>query len=156
MTNSLDQDQIQKIVELAAPIIKVWRALTDHKEFGKWFQVRLDGPFQTGVTTTGSMTAPGHEHVKWVSVTEQIDPKHLFAFSWPPSAVDPVTQYSADAKIYVEFRLMRTGTGSSPGTRLTITESGFQLFPETKRLEILRSNAEGWDIQAQNIAAYVQ
>lgn len=41
------------------------------------------------------------------------------------------------------------------GTRLTITETGFLQFPDSKRLEVLRSNKEGWDIQAINITEYV-
>jgi len=147
-----DQDRIEKVVELAAPVARVWRALTDHEEFGAWFRVRLDGPFEVGRATTGMITSPGHEDVKWVSVTEQMDHGRLFAFSWPPSAVDPGTEYDEDAKVRVEFRLEPT----EQGTRLTIAESGFSQFPESKRLEILRSNREGWDIQARNVAAHVE
>lgn len=152
MTIHLEQDQIEKVVELAAPIARVWQALTDHREFGEWFGVRLDNPFEVGVTTTGNITHPGHEHMQWVSVTEQMDHERLFVFSWPPSAIDPDTQYDEDAKVSVEFRLESQGQG----TRLTITETGFQLFPESKRLEVLRSNTEGWNIQAANIAGYVE
>lgn len=147
-----EQDRIEKVVELAAPVARVWRAITDHKEFGAWFRVRLDNPFEVGTTTTGHVTYPGHEDMKWVSVTEQMDHERLFAFSWPPSAVDPDTEYGKEAKVRVEFRLEPI----EKGTRLTITESGFQQFPETKRLDVLRSNTEGWNIQAENIAAHVE
>lgn len=149
--NEAEQDQIEKVADLAAPVSRVWRALTDHDEFGEWFNVRLDNPFEVGTTTTGNITYPGYEHMEWVSVTEKLEPEQLFVFSWPPSAVDPDTTYSDDAKVMVEFRLEPIDTG----TRLTITETGFLQFPESKRLEVLRSNKEGWDIQAKNIAAYV-
>jgi len=145
-------DRIEKVVDLAAPVARVWRAMVDHVEFGEWFRVRLDGPFQVGSTTTGNITYPGHEHVVWVSVTERMDHEQLFAFSWPPGAVDPGTEYDADAKIMVEFRLAPTGRG----TRLTITESGFSQFPAAKRVDIMQANAEGWNIQARNIAAHVE
>lgn len=145
-------DQVVKVVDLKAPVSRVWRALTDHQEFGRWFRVDLDGPFEVGALTTGRMTYPGHEGVKWESITEKWVEEELFAFSWPPSAVDPDTSYDNEAKVTVEFRLEpRNG-----GTRLTITESGFLQFPESKRLDILRQNVEGWDIQADNIAAYVE
>ncbi len=147
-----DQDRIEKVIELAAPVDRVWRALTDYQEFGEWFRVRLDGPFEVGKTTTGYITYPGYEHMKWVSVTEQMEPERLFVFSWPPSAVDPDTEYPAEAKVTCEFRLEPTETG----TRFTITETGFRHFPEAKRLEVLRSNTEGWDHQAKNVAAYVE
>lgn len=150
--NQSDQDRIQKTVDLAAPVSRVWRALTDHEEFGQWFRVRLDGPFEVGKTTTGNVTYPGHEHVQWESLTERMEHERLFVFSWPPSAVDPETTYGDDAKVLVEFHLQPT----DKGTRLTITETGFLQFPESKRLEILRSNTEGWDIQGRNVIEYVE
>jgi len=146
-----DQDRIQKVVELEAPVSRVWRALTDHEEFGAWFRVRLDGPFEVGVRNTGRITYPGHEHMEWESVTERMEHERLFVFSWPPSAIDPDSEYDAGAKVVVEFRLEPTESG----TRLTITESGFLQFPESKRLEVLRSNKQGWDLQAEHVAAHV-
>lgn len=150
--NQANQDRIEKVVELAAPVARVWRAITYYREFGQWFRVRLDGPFKVGETTTGNITYPGFEHIKWESVTERLDHERLFAFSWPPSAVDPDTDYDDDARVVVEFHL----EPSEKGTRLTIIETGFLHFPESKRLEVLRSNKEGWDIQAENIAAHVE
>ncbi len=146
-----NQDRIEKIVDLAAPVARVWQALTDYKEFGRWFRVRLDGPFEVGAISTGRITHRGHEHMKWESLTEQIVHERLFAFSWPPSTIDPETEYDAGAKILVEFRLQPT----VKGTRLTITESGFLQFPDAKRREVLRSNKQGWDTQANNVAAHV-
>ena len=146
-----DQDRIEKVVDLAAPVARVWRAITDYQEFGTWFHVRLDSPFEVGATTKGQITYPGYEHMEWISVTEQMEHERLFVFSWPPSSVDPDTDYAPDAKVVVTFRLEPTETG----TRLTITETGFLQFPEPKRLEILRQNAEGWDGQAKNIAVHV-
>lgn len=150
--NQPDQDRIEKTVDLAAPVSKVWRAITDHEEFGQWFRVRLDGPFEVGKMTTGNITYPGYEHMQWESLTERMETERLFAFSWPPGAVDPDTSYDDDAKVMVEFHLQSTDTG----TRLTIIEFGFRQFPESKRLEILRSNSEGWDIQGRNVAEYVE
>ena len=151
MSPSEHQDRIEKVVELAAPVSRVWRAITDHEQFGTWFHVRLDGPFEIGKTTRGRITYPGHEHMEWVSLTERMEPERLFVFSWPPSAIDPDTPYADDAKVVVTFRLEPTETG----TRLTITETGFLQFPTAKRLEILRSNTEGWDVQSENVAAYL-
>ena len=145
------QDKIEKVVELRAPVSRVWQAITDHKQFGEWFHVRLDQPFEVGKTTTGQVTYAGYEDMKWTSVTERLEPETLFVFSWPPGDMDPDTEYASDAKVVVEFKFEPTESG----TRLTITESGFLQFPEAKRLEILRGNTEGWNSQAENIANYV-
>src|SRR5580700_9665761 len=37
-------DRIEKRIELKAPVSRVWRALTDHREFGEWFRVKLEAP----------------------------------------------------------------------------------------------------------------
>lgn len=151
MSVSKELDRIEKVTDIAAPVARVWRAITNHEEFGEWFHVKLDGPFEVGKITEGRITYPGYEHMEWISTTERLEPESLFAFSWPPSAVDPDSDYDDDAKVMVEFRLEPTDSG----TRLTITESGFLQFPESKRLEVLRSNTDGWNMQAVNVANHV-
>jgi uncharacterized protein YndB with AHSA1/START domain len=151
MAEVIDQDRIEKEVIIAAPVSKVWDALTDYKKFGAWFRVKLDGPFKEGEVTRGRITSPGYENLKWETLVIRMEPEKLFAFSWHPNAIDPDMDYSGEPQILVEFHL----TPSDGGTRLLITESGFSKLPDARRLEALRSNSEGWDIQAQNIADYV-
>ncbi len=38
-------DRIDKQIEIAASVSRVWKALTDHREFGQWFRVNLESPF---------------------------------------------------------------------------------------------------------------
>ena len=35
--------------------------LTDYREFGTWFRVRLEGPFAVGQVTRGVIAEPGYE-----------------------------------------------------------------------------------------------
>jgi len=72
MTTAESQDKIVKVVELKAPVARVWQAVTNHEEFGEWFMVRLDNPFEVGKVTTGNITYPGHEDMEWVSTTERL------------------------------------------------------------------------------------
>ena len=142
-------DRIEKTIELAAPVSRVWRALTDHEEFGRWFRVELDGPFEVGEVSRGRMTFPGYEGLPWEVLVRSLEPERLFSFSWRD--VDPKTGVSSEAMMLVEFRLEAIPTG----TRLTITESGFSALPDPRRLEAFRENTEGWNIQAGNLAAHV-
>jgi hypothetical protein len=64
-------DRIEKAMELKAPVSRVWRALTDHQEFGKWFRVRLEGPFVPGRVSRGQITYPGYEHLRWEAVVQK-------------------------------------------------------------------------------------
>ena len=72
-------DRIEKRVELRAPVSRVWRALTDHDEFGTWFRARLDGPFVIGNPTRGQSTYPGYEHIQFEIVVTKLEPERLFS-----------------------------------------------------------------------------
>jgi uncharacterized protein YndB with AHSA1/START domain len=144
-------DQIERRIEINAPVSRVWRALTDYNAFGEWFRVRIDQPFAPGQASTGRMTVPGYEHVKWEATVERVEPERLFAFSWHPYAVDPDRDYSSEPPTLVEFRLEPT----TAGTRLTVTESGFDRIPVERRPEALRMNSKGWPAQLRNIGTYV-
>ena len=37
-------DRIEKVIEMDAPVARVWRAVTDHEEFGQWFASSSMGP----------------------------------------------------------------------------------------------------------------
>ena len=76
-------NSIEKRIALKAPISRVWRALTDYREFGEWFRVKLDGPFVPGQVSRGQITYPGYEHVKWEAVVQKMDHERLFSFTWP-------------------------------------------------------------------------
>jgi uncharacterized protein YndB with AHSA1/START domain len=143
--------RIEKRTELQAPVSRVWRALTDHREFGEWFRVQLDGPFVPGQISRGHITYPGYEHVKWEAVVQKMDPERLFSFTWHPYSVDPKIDYSKETSTLVEFRLEKTATG----TLLLLTESGFDKIPSDRRLEAFRMNEGGWTEQLKNIEGYV-
>ena len=90
------EDRIEKRIELKAPVSRVWRALTDYREFGEWFRVKLEGPFVPGQVSRGHITYPGYEHVKWEAVVQKMEPERLFSFTWHPYAVDPKNDYSKE------------------------------------------------------------
>jgi Uncharacterized conserved protein len=144
-------DRIEKQIELKAPISKVWRALTDHREFGEWFRVKLEGPFVPGQVSRGQITYPGYEHLKWEATVQKMEPEKLFSFTWHPYAVDPKTDYSNEPPTLVEFTLQKTANG----TLLTVTESGFDKIPSGRRLEAFRMNDGGWAEQMKNIEKHV-
>jgi uncharacterized protein YndB with AHSA1/START domain len=144
-------DRIEKKIDLKAPISKVWEALTDYQQFGAWFRVKLETPFVPGRPATGSITYPGYEHLKWEAVVQKMEHERLFSFTWHPYAIDPKKDYSQEAPTLVEFILEKT----EAGTRLTVTESGFDKIPGERRLEAIRMNDGGWGEQMKNIETYV-
>ncbi len=145
-------DRVEKTIELKAPVSRVWRALTDHHEFGTCFRVRLDGPFVPGQVSRGQITYPGYEHHRWEAVVQKMEPERLFSFTWHPYAIDPTQDYSGEPSTLVEFTLESTATG----TLLRVVESGFDKLPSKRRLEAFWMNDSGWSQQIQNIARHVE
>jgi uncharacterized protein YndB with AHSA1/START domain len=145
------ENRIEKQIELKAPVSRVWRAITDYREFGDWFRVQLDGPFVPGQVSTGHIAYPGYEHLKWEAVVQKMESERIFSFTWHPYAVDPKVDYSKEAPTLVEFKLEKTANG----TLLRLIESGFDKVPADRRLEAFRMNDRGWAEQLQNIERHV-
>ena len=145
------ENRIEKRIELKAPVSRVWRALTDYREFGEWFRVKLEGPFVPGQVSRGHITYPGYEHIQWEAVVQKMEPEQIFSFTWHPYSIDPKIDYSKETPTLVEFRLAET----PGGTLLVLTESGFENVPSHRRDEAYRMNEGGWSEQMKNIERYV-
>jgi uncharacterized protein YndB with AHSA1/START domain len=145
------QNVIEKRLELKAPVSRVWRAVSDYREFGAWFGVKIEGPFVPGQSAEGQITHKGYEHVRWKVVIKKMEPERLFSFTWHPYAIDPNKDYSQETPTLVEFRLQQSPTG----TLLTLTESGFEKLPADRYPDALRMNEGGWSQQLKNIESHV-
>ncbi len=156
-------DRIEKTVLLRAPIARVWRALHDHREFGAWFGVDLDGPFVPGAAAIGRIRPTEvdpevaklqepHRGKPCTFVVDRIEPPTLLSFRWHPFAIDPAVDYSREEMTLVVFALEET----AEGTRLTITESGFDRVPLARRAQAFGANEAGWTHQAALVAKYLE
>jgi uncharacterized protein YndB with AHSA1/START domain len=145
-------DRIEKEIVLRAPRARVWKALTDAREFGSWFGADLKGAaFAPGATVTGKITAKGYEHVTLELEVERVEPERLLSWRWHPHAVDPKQDYSAEPTTLVVFEL----SDVPEGTRLKVVESGFDAIPVSRRAEAWRMNGQGWASQLKNIERHV-
>jgi len=91
--------------------------------------------------------------MKWEATIVAMEPERLFAFKWCPYEHDDDRDLSQMPHTLVEFRIEPTSTG----TRLVISESGFDALPDDKRrLDALRSNIQGWEEQMRSLAAYAE
>jgi uncharacterized protein YndB with AHSA1/START domain len=150
--NTITTDRIEKSVRLEAPPARVWRALTDAREFGEWFGVELAGEFAPGAHVRGRITHVGYQHLTWEATIERMEPERLFSFRWHPYAVEPGVAYSAEPTTLIVFELHEV----EDGTLLTLVESGFDRIPLARRAEAFAMNDEGWAAQMKAIAEYVR
>ena len=147
----MSTDRIEKSILLRAPRSRVWRALSNPDEFGRWFGARLVGDFAPGARVAGQIIIPGHEHVTFELVVEKVEPEAVLAYRWHPAPADPDVDYASEPMTLVEFRLAEV----ADDTELTVIESGFDRIPLARRAEAFRINEEGWAEQIQNLYRYV-
>lgn len=158
----MNSDRIEKEVLLKAPLERVWRAISDADEFGRWFGVRFDGPFVAGTSVTGVITPTavdadvakaqepyrGHADA-WHIVA--VEPPRRLAFRWHPYGVEDGADPAGEPTTLVEFTLEETPAG----VLLRIVESGFDALPAARRASAYEGNSEGWAMQTRLVGRYL-
>lgn len=144
-------DRIERSLEIQAPIARVWRALSQPAEVTAWFGARFEEPFVAGTTARGIVTYPGYEGLTFDIDVIAKDELKRFSFAWHPYAIDVNRDYSVEKPTLVEFRLEPVGSG----TRLTVTETGFDALPADRVVEAYAGNSQGWEDQLEKIAMHV-
>lgn len=144
------ENTIEKQITIKAPIAKVWKALTDAKQFGQWFKVDLYSDFIVGQTTKGKNTSKGFE-VDMVFHIKDMTPQKYFSYAWNPFPVDPTIDYSKEKTTLVEFFLEE----SNGGTLLKVKETGFSHITASRRAEAFKMHTGGWEAQLTNIEKFL-
>jgi uncharacterized protein YndB with AHSA1/START domain len=154
-------------------VSKVWKAIAEAQQFGRWFGVELEGPFVAGKTIKGVFGGELNEvaiqeHQKRLGLppskvklpdkdsvfctVERIEPERYFSFRWIPYGIDAEVDPTNEPTTLVEFRLEPV----PEGTRLSIVESGFDRVPAHRRERAFRMNDGGWAGQAENVRKHVE
>jgi uncharacterized protein YndB with AHSA1/START domain len=141
-------------IVIAANRERVWKAITQPSAINKWFNASATSDTERVMWKFDRLEAGAPMFFSWKGKDgkEQgqpgsialVEPPQRFAFHWTP---DP----HHDLQSLVTFVLETV----PEGTRLTITEQGFEGLPEEIRQNRYEMNAEGWRIQAKSIAAYM-
>ncbi len=159
----MNTDRIEKKIVLRAPLDRVWRAISDANEFGSWFGMAFDGPFEEGARLTGKIAPTSvdpevaklqepHVGKAFDFSVERIEPERLISFRWHPYAIDPDVDYSSEPMTLIVFELKEV----AEGVLLTISESGFDRIPLARRAEAFKANEGGWEHQTQLIRKYLE
>ena len=132
--------RIDRTIDIKAPPERVWRALTDAAELATWFQVRIEGDIAPGADVWMTSVHPEHAGMRWSVRIVELTPPRRVVWHWHPGAVDPAVDYSRETPTTVTFTLEPSGAG----TRLTVSETGFELIPLARRAKAYTDNVEGW------------
>lgn len=136
---------VERSIWIAAPRERVWRAITDPAQLEMWFSpgtpwkltaLEVGGRFFIPDPETGEETN--------VQVIQVVDPPRRFVTQSLPSSPG-----SAEVTAYLL-------QDEDHGTRLTITNSGYELLPEDGRWSTMEQNAFGFGMMLENLRAYIE
>jgi len=158
----MNTDRIEKRILLRAQRARVWSAIADSSQFGKWFGVSLQGPFVQGKRVAGRIvpTSVDAEVAKmqepWKGMAcdfyvERVEPMECFSFRWHPGAEEAGPDVPEDQMTTVTFELK----DAPGGVLLTITETGFDRIPLERRAKAFADNEGGWEMQTKLIEKYL-
>lgn len=145
-------NQIERKTLIRAPRPRVWRALTDIRQFCKWFSAESSDPaFRPGAHVRLISTYPGPcEKQNFSMDIVEMVAEHTFSWRWHPGSLVTGEDLSKEPMTLVVFQL----EDAEGGTLVTVTESGFdQLFP-SRISRVLEENTEGWKIQMEALGRY--
>ena len=155
-------DCIEERALLGASRERVWRAITDAGEFGRWFGVKFDGYFSPGASLGGVIVATtvdaevaqaqqAHAGMLFEIAVAEMDHPRLFSFRWHPFAVERDVDYSGEPTTLVAFSL----EDAPDGVLITLTECGFDALPPGRRERAFQANSQGWSVMLTVLAKYV-
>ena len=145
-------DRIDRTIEIEAPPDRVWRVLTTAADLAAWFKVTVEGDIAPGAEVWMTSTQPGYEGMRFaVRIVEMTAPRQ-FVWQWHPGAVDPAVDYSREPWTTVTFVLEAAGRG----TRLSVSEIGFNEISLSRRAKVFADNTGGWTAVIDWIRTYAE
>ena len=136
---------VERSILIAAPRERVWRAITDPAQLESWFSPGTSWKL-TALEVGGRLFIPDPEtgDETNVQVIRLVDPPQRFVTHSLPTSPG-----SSEATAY----LLQEERG---GTRLTITNSGYELLPGDERWSTMEQNAFGFGMMLENLRAYIE
>jgi uncharacterized protein YndB with AHSA1/START domain len=135
----VNQDRIEREIQIAAPVERVWAVLTQPEHVGQWFgQGR---PTPVDLRPGGTMVLDHGQYGTFPTRFDKVDPPHYLSYRW--ASAYPGVAATDENSTLVEFFLAPDGDG----TRLRLVESGFAALhipPERLGSASYESHSQGW------------
>ena len=138
--------KIERSVVIKADQARVWKALTTPEQIAKWFEVfefdRLEAGQPIHFRWEPNDAVDFNETFGEIAIVEPIS---RFGYRWRIAPPDPTMTL-------VIFDLETI----SDGTRVTVTETGFEALPEAQQKKRFEDNVGGWEAMVKNLATYLE
>lgn len=127
---------LERSIVVKADRERVWRAITTPERITKWFEPIRFERLAVGEVLTFSWNGEGSIVL--------VEPMDRFGFRWQIAPPHP-------AQTLVIFALETV----PEGTRITVTEQGFEALPDEVREARFKDNTQGWEHMLGELRAYV-
>ncbi len=137
----ISTNTIRQSIIIKADRERVWKAITTPRHFSKWFEMEITFP----------KLAPGEpmyfdpNGLNGKARIVTVEPPERFAFYW-----------TAEPGVAVETLVTFQLESVPEGTRLTVTDVGYDALPDSVMPKRFQMNDEGWGIQVKNVARYIE
>jgi uncharacterized protein YndB with AHSA1/START domain len=142
----IDGFTVSRSIQIAAPIAKVWAAITEPQHLAQWFpqQAELE-PVTVGAS--GAFTFEGYG--TFPVVVESVEPLRSISYRWGNDNATAIPLDAARSTVFT-FTLEAIETG----TALTVVETGFETLSDPQAS--LEGNRGGWNHELDQLVAYLE
>jgi uncharacterized protein YndB with AHSA1/START domain len=134
---------VERSIWIAAPRERVWQAVTEPAHLEQWYAVGC--PWEIPALEAGATVKFHNTSTEILSASiEVVDPPCQLTLRWAPEP---------DGTLIVTSFLLANENG---GTRMTVTESGYDSMPEGERHKRADETGAGYAMSIENLKAYVE
>ncbi len=134
---------VERSVWIAAPRERVWKAITTTDQIRQWWGHDY---WEINPLEIGGIIKFGDSNDPMIATIDVLDPPRQFTIRWPPQE-----QYHSII-IYTTYLLVEENNG----TRLTVSETGFEALPDDIRQQRFDQTAKGYATVLADLKAYVE
>jgi uncharacterized protein YndB with AHSA1/START domain len=139
---------VRRTIRIAAPIEKVWAAVTEPEQISRWFgRTVLNG---SGAGAQGTMTFPDYGSVPLR--VEEMDAPRMVSYRWGNDDAAGELADTVDEERSTVFTF--TLEPVADGTQLTVVETGFDRTSDPAAN--MASHAEGWVSELDKLVALLE
>lgn len=128
--------EVEQTIWIAAARERVWQALTDPKWLNEWWAPMV---WTISSLETGAEVTFGDGTFLSVATIEILEPPSTFGLAWKPDTAWPEIE-----RHDIPPRTVYVLEEHDGGTRVTVTESGFESVPETLRQRRIDMSTRGY------------
>jgi uncharacterized protein YndB with AHSA1/START domain len=142
---------VRRTITIAAPLEKVWAAVTEAEHIARWFpQTAVLDRVAVGGGGVFSFDGYGDFPV----LIEELDPPRMIAYRWSNENARPVDPVDRAHSTVFRFTLEPVALENGGGTQLTVVESGFDNLADPAGS--MEGNRSGWDSELDELVAYLE